>query len=600
MLSSEVRPRASAVPVLRAPIGRLPQVRGREDLLLRLERRLAEPDGAFHVLGGLGGVGKTTVALALAERARRTGRRVWWIAATDAQTVTSSLLALAAELGASAIEVEEARAGRRDPADVLWTRLEERTGWLLVLDGADDPHALEVAGAPVRDATGWLRPTTSGLVVVTTRVVEQRVWGRCGRVHHVLCVNEGDGARMLLDLAGDAGTLEQAGAVARRLGGLPLALSHAGNHLASPFSKERTFPDYLLALDDRFPALLGGGGGGGGGGEPSITTTWEISLDALAERGCRQARPLLRVLACLAPGVGVDAALLDAAPLGEICGGEHNVRPGLEALRSMGLIQARAPAGMLVVHPLVAEASRTHVTPDITTVAVALVRGAMSGRRHDTPCDWPAWQELMPHLRALLSIAPTALAERALVELAELVSRACGALRASGYYAAAAELATSSLGQADVLGAGHPRVLALRHQRGAAWASMTRAVEAEAELAHVLRARAELLGEDHPDTLATRHEFGFALFEQGRYVEAHGCYEQTLSTRTRVLGPDHPDTLTTWHEIGRVLAMRARPPQRGRGGVPEGGGGARPCPRPRASRHPGQPLLPHPRRRRSR
>ncbi|MEO3798457.1 tetratricopeptide repeat protein [Nonomuraea sp. B1E8] len=547
-----MRPGPCAVPVLRAPIGRLPHVRGREDLLLHLEQRLAEPDGTCHVLGGLGGVGKTTVALALAERARRTGRRVWWIAATDAQTVTSSLLALAAELGAPAIAIGEARAGRRDPADVLWTRLEEQTGWLLVLDNADDPRALEVAGAPVRDATGWLRPTTSGLVVVTTRVVEQRVWGRCGRVHQVLCVNEDDGARMLLDLAGEAGTLEQAGAVARRLGGLPLALSHAGSHLSSPFSKERTFPDYLLALDDRFPALLGGSGG-----EPSITTTWEISLDALAGRGCRQARPLLRVLACLAPAVEIDAALLDAAPLGEICGGEHNVRPGLEALRSMGLIQARAPAGTLVVHPLVAEASRTRVTPDITTVAVALLRGALSGRRHDAPDDWPAWQELMPHLRALLSITSSALDERTLVELAELVGRACGAFRASGCYAAAAELATLSLRQAGGLGADHPGVLALRHQRGAAWACMTRAVEAEAELAQVLRARAELLSEEHPDTLATRHDFGFALFEQGRYAEAHTCYEQTLATRTRVLGPDHPDTLTTWHEIGRALAMRA-------------------------------------------
>ncbi|GAA2832424.1 hypothetical protein GCM10020220_021680 [Nonomuraea rubra] len=47
----------------------------------------------------------------------------------------------------------------------------------------------------------------------------------------------------------------------------------------------------------------------------------------------------------------------------------------------------------------------------------------------------------MPHLRALLSIAPSALEEPALYELTELVSRGCGALRASGYYTAAAELA---------------------------------------------------------------------------------------------------------------------------------------------------------------
>ncbi|MEV4373731.1 tetratricopeptide repeat protein [Nonomuraea sp. NPDC049637] len=551
----EGQPGALVVPVLRAPVGRLPQVHGRQGLLLDLEQRLTEPDGNFHVLGGLGGVGKTTVALALAERAQNAGRPVWWIAATDVQAVTSCLLALAAELGASATEIEEARTGRRDAADVLWGRLEERTGWLLVLDNADDPATLEVAGAPVRDATGWLRPTTSGLLVVTSRTVEQRVWGRYGRVHHLSCLSEDDGARALLDLAGHAGSPEQARTVSRRLGGLPLALSHAGNHIASPFSTEQTFPDYLLALDDRFPRLLGSSGAA-----PSIATTWEISLDALAERGCAQARPLLRVLACLAPAVEIDAALLDDTMLGEICGGEHQVRPGLEALSSMGLIEVRGPTrtarSALVVHPLVAEASRTHVTSVITTVAIALMRGAVDGRRHDTPSDWPVWQQLMPHLRALLSLAPAVLEERALGELAGVVSRGGGALRASGYYAAAAELATLSLRQADVLGADHPRVLALRHQRGGAWASMVHAVEAEAELADVLRARSAVLGEEHPDTLASRHEFGFALFEQGRYVEAHRCYEQTLSVRARVLGADHPDTLATWHEIGRVLSIR--------------------------------------------
>lgn len=545
-LPPDDRPGHSAI--LRAPIGRLPRVHGRDDLLRRLRRRLTGPDGGFHVLAGLGGVGKTTVALTLAERAQDEGRDVWWVSATDAQAVTSSLLALAAELGAPATEIEEARAGWRNPADVLWTRLGERTGWLLVLDNADDPHALEIAGTPVRDATGWLRPTTSGLVLVTTRTVEQRVWGRCGRIHPVRCLDEDDGAKMLLDLAGHAGTPQQASVLARRLSGLPLALSHAGNHLASPFSSERTFPDYLLALDDRFPEVLGG---------TSVATTWEMSLDALARRGCGQARPLLRVLACLAPAVEIDTALLSVAPLAELCGGAHNVRPGLEALRSMGLIETRVPASpTLVVHPLVAEASRTHVTPAITTVAIALVRGAAAGRRHDLPADWPAWQALMPHLRALLSLAPSAWDEPALHALMELMRRACGALRASGYYAAAADLATLSLRQADALREDDLRVLALRHQRGVAWASMVRAVEAEAELAHVLRARAGVLGEDHPDTLATRHDVGFALFEQGRYAEAHACYERTLAVRTRVLGPDHPDTLGTWHEIGRVLATR--------------------------------------------
>jgi hypothetical protein len=54
------------------------------------------------------------------------------------------------------------------------------------------------------------------------------------------------------------------------------------------------------ALDERFGRLMGHSGADD---RAVITSTWELSLDALAARGRPQARPLLRVLACLAPAV---------------------------------------------------------------------------------------------------------------------------------------------------------------------------------------------------------------------------------------------------------------------------------------------------------
>jgi hypothetical protein len=57
-------------------------------------------------------------------------------------SVTQFLLGLAGELGASRGQVEEALAGRLNPSDVLWQQLENTTGWMLVLDNADNPAAL--------------------------------------------------------------------------------------------------------------------------------------------------------------------------------------------------------------------------------------------------------------------------------------------------------------------------------------------------------------------------------------------------------------------------------------------------------------------------
>lgn len=62
---------------VREPIGRLPSVlRGRDELTRQLWRSLRRPTGGVEVLTGPGGVGKSTVAAAFAERVRRS--RVGW------------------------------------------------------------------------------------------------------------------------------------------------------------------------------------------------------------------------------------------------------------------------------------------------------------------------------------------------------------------------------------------------------------------------------------------------------------------------------------------------------------------------------------------
>lgn len=83
---------------LPAPLGRLPtQVRGRVGLITMLVRLAGRPDGQVHVLAGLGGCGKSAIALDLARRLRDGAGPVclWWIPAVDSASVTGLLLGLA-------------------------------------------------------------------------------------------------------------------------------------------------------------------------------------------------------------------------------------------------------------------------------------------------------------------------------------------------------------------------------------------------------------------------------------------------------------------------------------------------------------------------
>src|SRR5216684_3419096 len=52
--------------------------------------------------------------------------------------ISDGMLAVATSLGTPPAEVEEARAGRRHPAEVAWAALDKQSGWLLVIDNVDD------------------------------------------------------------------------------------------------------------------------------------------------------------------------------------------------------------------------------------------------------------------------------------------------------------------------------------------------------------------------------------------------------------------------------------------------------------------------------
>ncbi len=540
----------TGVTALRAPTGRLPEnVRGRDDLLAELYKLAAAPDGRVHVLAGLGGTGKSTLALHVAQEMTRAGVPAWWVSAVDAATLTARLMGLAQDLGASPGEVAEALNGRRDPADLLWRFLQVRSGWLLVFDNADDLGALTVGGFDAASGAGWLRPSTAGLIIVTSREQDPQAWGRHADLHPVGWLDPVTGGQVLADLAPDAGPAGDATALSERLGGLPLALHHAGSQLASPFAAEKTFTEYARALDERFGRLMGHGAADD---RAIVTRTWELSLDALAARGRPQARPVLRVLSCLAPAVLIPPAMLDLAVLGRACqDGKDGAADGLAALASAGLITASpGPAGTrpgVTIHPLVTETSRLRLHAEDPAqagcIAVALLTALAGGLGHDQPEDWPAWVQLVPHLNAVYGCLASKLADDDLAALANVTDVAAAAFVWAGAYLASQELAESALQYAARLGVGHPAVLALRLQVAVAHRYRGEYAEAEQEFRDVLAARLRLFGPDHPDTLDTRHEMARVLALRGRYEQAEQEFRDVLAARLRVLGPDHP---TRW------------------------------------------------------
>lgn len=402
------------------------EVRGRAGGIRELAGLGLAPNGRIRVLAGLGGTGKSTVARAVATRLAA-DRRVWWVPASDGPALTGQLLGLARELGALLAVVQEALAGRVNPADVLWPALEARPGWVLVLDNADDLAALACDGRYAGSGAGWLRETQAGLVIVTSRVADAGAWGPVAEVIRLETLGGADGGRVLTDLAPDAGSREDAMRLAGRLGGLLLALHQAGSYLASPFAPEATFAGYERALTGpRFAELLGRGRDN----QAKVTVTWELSLSALEAHGAGQARSVLRVLSCLDATVPVPPLLLDDGVLAGVCGDKGAVQECLEGLLSVGLIDLATKPAMgsraaVKVHPLVGEVTR-HQSGDALAVSAetaASMLSAATGRlKVDDPARAGDWLALVPHLRALYTL-DVPLSAAAAVDLARAAAR---------------------------------------------------------------------------------------------------------------------------------------------------------------------------------
>ena len=132
---------------------------GRDDLLAELRASITTDMTVVlpHALHGIGGVGKTQVAIEYAYRYRAEYDLVWWISADQTVLVPSSLAALAPRLGlpeATATGIQEAAAAVIDAL----RRGDPYERWLVIFDNADQPE----------DITDFL-PRGSGHVLITSR-----------------------------------------------------------------------------------------------------------------------------------------------------------------------------------------------------------------------------------------------------------------------------------------------------------------------------------------------------------------------------------------------------------------------------------------------
>jgi tetratricopeptide (TPR) repeat protein len=512
---------------------------GRGELLEQLHASLqAEataavvPTGAVH---GLGGVGKTELALEFAHRFASDYDIAWWIPAEPPTSATRALAVLAGRLGVEQV------ADQSEMVAELFDRLRQRDRWLLIYDNAEQPRHLE----------GLLPPGGGGHVLVTSRY---GAWGKLGSALRLDVLARSEAVAFLARRTGvtDKAALDL---LANELGDLPLALAEAaafleetptdiGEYLELVRQRARELFGLVQPLEDEHPD------------QRRVATVWSLSLDQVHQKA-PATEALLQLCAFLAPeiprGLPRGRPQLLPAELAQAASDPLGYNRILAVVGRYSL--ATVTPTMVSVHRLVQSVIQARLGEEgerrWAEVAVGLLRASFPNESWEV-ATWPTCEPLLPHVLAVAGHA-----ERLGVageQAGWLLDRAARYLQKRGQYQPAKSIAERALRVTEAALAPDGPEVAWRHDTlGGVLRALGDLAGARVQLERAVEIGEAALGPNHPDLAIRRNNLGIVLQDLGDLAGAQAQLRRALEIGEAALGPNHPDMASWCNNLGRVL-----------------------------------------------
>ena len=526
---------------------------GRKGLLAKLCEKLCVPVPKQYnhrvALYGLGGVGKTQLALEYVYTHKSLHNRIYWISGVD----QASLLSGYREIGKRTGCIDAW--GDLSPSDMaksVLSWLNKQENWLLVIDNADDPTVVENY-LPERSPTK--------LTLLTTRNPNADEFSAVAFEVEVL--DKDDAVELLSirsgSLANEKPELKpEAEEIVREVGCLPLAIEQAAAYIREVTKDIFKFlPSYRKNRKRHHNRVLKANSKYG----ESIASTWHMSFKQV-ERNNKGASKLLQLLAFLNPD-GIYTDFLESGQEGldpelqAVVGDPDTFYEALSELERFSLIRRQICDGSqrITLHRLVQWVIMDDLDPlERNRIIVQVLQLGLSAFPDPTLLNSsPSTLELSRRYRSQVMVClhhQDSDYKDCIYVWHRLSMRVAGYLYLDGYYDDCAKLAslTVDVGKTS-LGPEHPETLQSMHNLASTYRKLARADEALELFQETLTIRTRVLGPDHFETLQSMHGLGWTYADLAQHRDAAKLHEESLSIRREILGPHHPETLQSMHGL---------------------------------------------------
>jgi hypothetical protein len=564
------------------PFRRDPDFIDREGILEEM-KQCCSPAGRV-ALFGLGGVGKSQLAIEFAHRIAETSDMwVFWIhAGTQARI----------EEGFRTIAEIVKPAGRKQPkADIPflvqnWLTNERNGRWVIVLDSADNRNALYNTdeNQNQRPLATYLPESRNGSVIITTRSrdLAYKLTGSYKNMIQIGPMVQKDALALLEKKLVPHFDADAAEDLIQALDYIPLAIGQAAAYIQerAPRSSIKKYLAEFQKSEHKKVKLLEHDAGDlrrDRVASNTVLATWQISFDYISSYQPSAASLLsfMSLFDCqgipewvLNPFATHTATQDGSLHESENAGSEEDsdsdrsniLEDDILLLRNYCLITCNMDGDKFEMHRLVQLSMKNWLKTFGKETLEKLEHQYIERMAASFPTgeyeNWATCGELFAHAQVALDYQPS---DDKLKEWAMLCYNGGRYALLQGKYNTAMQMAdkahwalVKTLGQDDALTLQSKKLLASVYLVQGRW------MEAEELQMQAKEASKMQLGPDHPDTLKIMSDLALACYFQGRREEAEMLQLQVMKDSEIQFGPSHPETLksmahlaTTFHAQGR-------------------------------------------------